>query len=90
MEGIVEFDAIIIRPDNSAPCIEKLATTPLVFHGIHHTDAQVYRACCMPHPEIHMEHIARGLGPRAWRFQVSFVWARIGPVLTSRSAPRKT
>lgn len=32
--------------------------------------AAVYRAKRMPHPEVHMDYIAKGLGPRSWRFQV--------------------
>ena len=58
-------------------------TSPLTFAGVNHTEAQPYRAGRMPHPEILMDYIAEGLGPRAWRFQVKLLRIQPArPVLT--------
>ena len=70
MEQLVAFDALVIPSDERAPHIASLMTSPLTFANVNHTQAEVYRAGRMPHPEILMDYVAEGLGPRAWRYQV--------------------
>ena len=44
-------------------------TSSLALANVTVPQAEVYRAGRMPHPEILMDYIAEGLGPRAWRYQ---------------------
>lgn len=72
MDQLVSFDALVIPSDERAPHIASLMTSPLSLANIpaSASQAEVYRAGRMPHPEILMDYIAEGLGPRAWRYQV--------------------
>ncbi|KAJ3558872.1 hypothetical protein NM688_g672 [Phlebia brevispora] len=72
------YDALFIPAEADGakhhPKIVALYTSPLVFdYAVGHestTDAEVYRAGRIPHPEVLMKDIGENLGPRGWRYQV--------------------
>ncbi|KAJ3540999.1 hypothetical protein NM688_g6147 [Phlebia brevispora] len=70
MDSIISYDALVIPSDDRAPHLASLMTSPLAFTNVNARQAEVYRAGRMPHPEILMDYIAEGLGPRGWRFQL--------------------
>lgn len=73
MDSIISYEALVVPSDDRAPHLASLMTSPLAFTDVHARQAEVYRAGRMPHPEILMDYIAEGLGPRGWRFQVTSV-----------------
>ncbi|KAF7792106.1 hypothetical protein EIP86_003136 [Pleurotus ostreatoroseus] len=70
MDSIISYEALVVPSDDRAPHLASLMTSPLAFTDVHARQAEVYRAGRMPHPEILMDYIAEGLGPRGWRFQL--------------------
>ncbi|KAJ3556076.1 hypothetical protein NM688_g2231 [Phlebia brevispora] len=70
MDSIISYDVLVIPFDDCIPHLASLMTTPLEVASescLH--EAEVYRAKRIPHPELLMDHVHVGLGPRAWRFQ---------------------
>jgi hypothetical protein len=65
MDQLVGFDAILFPSDGRPPHLVQLMTSPMTTP----TPATVGTPR-LPHPEVHMEYIAEGLGPRAWRYHV--------------------
>lgn len=74
MDSIVSYEALVVPSDDRAPHLSSLMTSPLSFTDVNARQAEVYRASRMPHPEILMDYIAEGLGPRGWRFQVNYLF----------------
>ncbi|KAF7798401.1 hypothetical protein EIP86_009622 [Pleurotus ostreatoroseus] len=70
MDSLVSYGALIVPSDDRAPHLGSLMTSPLPFADAPARQAEVYRAGRMPHPEILMDFIAEGLGPRGWRYQL--------------------
>jgi len=69
MDQLVSFDAILIPSDGRYPHVVALTTSPVSVPDPHAPySTQPTR---MPHPEVHMDYIAEGLGPRAWHYHVS-------------------
>ncbi|KAG7091142.1 hypothetical protein E1B28_010196 [Marasmius oreades] len=66
MEQIVYFDAILFPSDGRSPSLIQLMTSPMAVghHAAHISPTR------MPHPEVHMDYIAEGLGHRAWKYQL--------------------
>ncbi|KAJ3524965.1 hypothetical protein NM688_g8474 [Phlebia brevispora] len=71
MDTLISYDVLVIPSDDSrTPHLASLMTSPLeITDESSSRMAEVYRAKRMPHPEILMDHIEKGIGPRAWRFQ---------------------
>ena len=72
-DQFVSFDALVIPSDERQPYCASLMTSSLALANVTVPQAEVYRAGRMPHPEILMDYIAEGLGPRAWRYQVCYL-----------------
>lgn len=84
MEQMLAFDAIVFPADDRPPHLVALMTTALHghphehghghihghVHGHIHQPSPPYRCGRMPHPEVFMDYISEGLGPRAWKFHV--------------------
>ena len=68
MDSIISYEVLLIPSDDRSPHLASLMTSPLQFTNV---KTELYRAGRMPHPEILMDYIAEGLGPRGWRFQVN-------------------
>ena len=68
MDQMLAFDAILFPADERPPHLVSLMTSPLTTPI--NNPAEPYRCGRMPHPEMYMDYIAEGLGPRSWRFQV--------------------
>lgn len=70
MDQMTAYDAIVFPSDDRPPHLVALMTNNISIPLVN--PAQPY--CCgkMPHPEVHMDYIAEGMGPRAWQHQVSF------------------
>ncbi|KAJ8076720.1 hypothetical protein PM082_001143 [Marasmius tenuissimus] len=62
---MIHFDAILFPSDGRTPTLVELMTSPMAIG--HHSQSNPSR---MPHPEVHMDYIAEGLGPRAWKYQL--------------------
>ncbi|KAF9008832.1 hypothetical protein BDQ17DRAFT_1236719 [Cyathus striatus] len=65
MEHLTAYDALLFPSDGRPPSIVQLMTSPMSI-PIHHASYPSR----MPHPEVHMDYIAEGLGPRAWKYQL--------------------
>ncbi|KZT13107.1 uncharacterized protein LAESUDRAFT_690288 [Laetiporus sulphureus 93-53] len=65
---MLPFDAILFPADERPPHLVALMTSPLTMAISN--PPEPYRCGRIPHPEMYMEYIAEGLGPRSWRFQV--------------------
>ena len=68
MDQMLAFDAILFPADERPPHLVSLMTSPLTTPP--NNPPEPYRCGRMPHPEMYMDYIAEGLGPRSWRFQV--------------------
>jgi len=68
MDPMVAYDAIVFPADDRPPHLVALMTSPL--QGPVQNPAEPYRCNRMPHPEMYMDYIAEGLGPRSWRFRI--------------------
>lgn len=68
MDQLTAFDAILFPSDGRPPHLVALMTSPMTVpvHQASHT----HQHPRMPHPEVYMDYIAEGLGPRAWKYQV--------------------
>lgn len=64
---MIAFDAILFPADGRPPHLVALATSPVSGLDPHCVSSRQTR---MPHPEIHMDYIAEGLGSRAWKYHV--------------------
>lgn len=75
------FDAILFPADGRLPHLVSLMTSPI--DAFMQTSAlipstpalsanlqQLLRGGLVPHPEMYMNWIAEGLGPRSWHFKV--------------------
>lgn len=61
------FDAIVFPSDGRPPHLVALMTSPMSGPDPHAFNAHEPR---MPHPEVHMDYVAEGLGSRAWQYHV--------------------
>ncbi|THU83928.1 hypothetical protein K435DRAFT_733658 [Dendrothele bispora CBS 962.96] len=68
MDQIVNFRAILFPSDGRPPSLVPLMTS-LMSIPAHHA-SYTNNPSRMPHPEVHMDYIAEGLGPRAWKYQL--------------------
>ena len=71
MDLMQSFDAILFPADGRLPHIVSLMTSPAFFNP--HALVQPAQASMarIPHPEVHMEYIAKDPNLRAWHYQVS-------------------
>lgn len=69
MDQFTSFDAILFPSDGRPPHIVSLMTSPMTMPG-HHA-SYTTPPSRMPHPEVYMDYIAEGLGPRSWKYQVN-------------------
>lgn len=67
---MTSYKALAIPADDRLARLVSMMTSPLWSINVDEHMSEVYRARRMPHPEVHMAHIAPGIGPRSWRFQV--------------------
>ncbi len=74
MNPLTTLDVLIIPADDRPPHIASLMTSPMTV--ILPNPVEPYRCGRMPHPEVFMDYIAEGLGPRSWRYHVSPNWFR--------------
>ncbi|KAI4521626.1 hypothetical protein EV122DRAFT_271784 [Schizophyllum commune] len=65
---MLSFEALLIPSDGRSPTLVPLATSPMSVpsHGMMYGQPPQR----MPHPEVYMDYIAEGLGPRAWKYQL--------------------
>lgn len=70
---MIAYDAIVFPSDDRPPHLEALMTNPIQVPLMN--PAQPYLCGRMPHPEVYMDYIAEGMGPRAWQFHVSILFA---------------
>ncbi|KAH9931830.1 uncharacterized protein B0H18DRAFT_871804 [Fomitopsis serialis] len=68
MDLILAFEAIILHADGRLPELVSLKTSPLAAFPVSVPEV-LYRCGRVPHPELYMDCIAEGLGPRSWRIQ---------------------
>jgi len=68
MDRIVSYDAIVFPADDRPPHLVALMSSPLTMDFTN--PPEPYHCGRMPHPEMYMDYIVEGLGPRSWRFQV--------------------
>ncbi|KAK0467904.1 uncharacterized protein EV420DRAFT_433924 [Desarmillaria tabescens] len=68
MDQMIHFDAILFPSDGRPPSLVQLMTSPMTI-STHHS-SYTTSPSRMPHPEIHMDYIADGIGPRAWKYQL--------------------
>ncbi|TFY58568.1 hypothetical protein EVJ58_g6347 [Rhodofomes roseus] len=68
MDQMLAYDAILFPADERPPHLVSLMTSPLTTPMPN--PPEPFRCGRMPHPEMYMDYIAEGLGPRSWRFQV--------------------
>ncbi|EPS93121.1 hypothetical protein FOMPIDRAFT_1056254 [Fomitopsis schrenkii] len=68
MDQMLAFDAILFPADERPPHLVALMTSP--FTNQVGNQPEPHRCGRMPHPEMYIDYIAEGLGPRSWRFQV--------------------
>lgn len=69
MDQLTSFEALLFPSDGRYPHMVALMTSPMSMpdpHAPHSTQPPR-----MPHPEVYMDYIAEGLGPRAWHYHVS-------------------
>lgn len=70
MDLMVAFDAIMFPSDGRPPHLVALTTSSFLTQDPLSLSAKQTR---MPHPEVHMDYIAEGLGSRAWRYRVRWL-----------------
>jgi len=68
MDQMINYDAILFPSDGRPPSIVQLMTSPMTMP--HHHSSYTQTPSRMPHPEVHMDYIAVGLGPRSWKYQL--------------------
>ncbi|TFK43306.1 hypothetical protein BDQ12DRAFT_718535 [Crucibulum laeve] len=68
MDHLTAYDAILFPSDGRPPSLVQLMTSPMSM-PTHHA-SYTTSPSRMPHPEVHMDYIAEGLGPRAWKYQL--------------------
>lgn len=68
MDQLVSFEALLIPSDGRNPHMVPLMTSPTSMPDAYapHSGLPVR----LPHPEVYMDYIAEGLGPRAWNYHV--------------------
>lgn len=66
MDQLVSFEALLIPSDGRNPHMVPLMTSPTSMPDAYapHSGLPVR----LPHPEVYMDYIAEGLGPRAWNY----------------------
>lgn len=64
---MIAFDAILFPADGRPPHLVALMTSPMSGLDPHCVSSRQAR---MPHPEVHMDYVAEGLGSQAWHYQV--------------------
>jgi hypothetical protein len=67
MDQIAAFDAILFPSDGRPPHLVSLMTSPVAGSPHHLPQGGPTR---LPHPEVFMDYIAEGLGPRAWKYHL--------------------
>ena len=69
MDQLLSFEALLFPSDGRPTHMVALTTSPMSIPDPHapHNNQQPR----MPHPEVYMDYIAEGLGPRAWHYHVS-------------------
>ncbi len=76
-DSVVQYEVLVIPADiHVLPHIKSLITATLVIDDVDSDSTrqvEVYRAGRIPYPELLMEYTAPDLGPRSWRYQVSYV-----------------
>lgn len=87
MDQMLAFDAILFPADERPPHLVSLMTSPLTTPL--NNPPEPYRCGRMPHPEMYIDYIAEGLGPRSWRFQVRDLVSQCIHPLTLPSTPRQ-
>jgi len=68
MDQLSSFEALLFPSDGRNPHMVALMTSPMSIpdpHAPHSTHPPQ-----MPHPEVYMDYIAEGLGPRAWHYHL--------------------
>lgn len=68
MDPMLAFDAVLFPADDRPPHLVALMTSPLSMPISN--PPEPFRCGRVPHPEMYMDYIAEGLGPRSWRFKV--------------------
>ncbi|KAL4264197.1 hypothetical protein AB1N83_004563 [Pleurotus pulmonarius] len=68
MDQMSTFEAILFPSDGRPPHMVSLMTSPMTMPA-HHA-SYTCNPSRMPHPEVYMDYIAEGLGPRAWKYQL--------------------
>lgn len=69
MDQLVSFEALLFPSDGRNPHMVALMTSPMSVPDPHAPYSTLPSR--MPHPEVYMDYIAEGLGPRAWHYHVS-------------------
>ena len=64
---MIAFNAILFPSDGRPPHLVALMTSPVSGIDPHCVSSRQTR---MPHPEVHIDYIAEGLGSRAWQYHV--------------------
>ncbi|CAL1702080.1 unnamed protein product [Somion occarium] len=65
---MMSYEAIVFPCDDRPPHLVSLMTSPILIPLA--SPAEPFRCGRMPHPEVYMDYIAEGLGPRAWHYQL--------------------
>lgn len=68
MDPMLAFDAVLFPADDRPPHLVALMTSPLSMPISN--PPEPFRCGRVPYPEMYMDYIAEGLGPRSWRFKV--------------------
>ncbi|KAF8803743.1 hypothetical protein BYT27DRAFT_7195082 [Phlegmacium glaucopus] len=66
MDQIHSYEAILFPSDGRPPSLVNLMTSPMPNSHVSYGTSPSR----MPHPEVHMDYIADGLGSRAWKYQL--------------------
>lgn len=74
MDKMISYDAILFPADERAPHLVPLMTSNASSFSQPGQSSQQPQPAMgrIPHPEMYMNFIAEGVGPRAWRSHVSF------------------
>ncbi|KAG5727744.1 hypothetical protein E4T56_gene20791 [Termitomyces sp. T112] len=67
MDPTYTYDAILFPSDGRQPSLVRLMTSPMMTP--HHSTFTTVSSR-IPHPEVYMDYIAEGLGPRAWKYHL--------------------
>ncbi|RDB20547.1 hypothetical protein Hypma_012454 [Hypsizygus marmoreus] len=67
MDQLNSYEALLFPSDGRPPSLVQLMTSPMssTHHGSYTTSPSR-----MPHPEVHMDYVAEGLGSRAWKYHL--------------------